>query len=41
MDFKVIWAPSARLDLREIVSYIAEDNQVWCPRNNLKNTSVP
>ena len=26
MDFKVIWAPSARLDLKEIVSYIAEDN---------------
>ena len=26
MDFKVIWSPSARLDLKEIVSYIAEDN---------------
>lgn len=26
MDFEVIWSPSARLDLKEIVSYIAEDN---------------
>lgn len=26
MDYKVIWSPSARLDLKEIVVYIAEDN---------------
>ncbi len=26
MDFKVTWSPSARLDLKEIVCYIAEDN---------------
>lgn len=26
MDFEVIWSPSARLNLKEIVSYIAEDN---------------
>ena len=26
MDLKVIWSTSARLDLKEIVSYIAEDN---------------
>ena len=28
MDFKVIWSPSARADLRDIVTYIAEDNPV-------------
>ena len=26
MDFKVVWTPSARDDLREIVQYIARDN---------------
>lgn len=26
MDFKVVWSPSARLDLMDIVTYIAEDN---------------
>ncbi|MCB1123948.1 MAG: type II toxin-antitoxin system RelE/ParE family toxin [Verrucomicrobiae bacterium] len=26
MDFKVIWFPSARLELKEIVSYIAKDS---------------
>jgi len=24
MDFRVVWSPSARLDLKEIVEYIAE-----------------
>jgi addiction module RelE/StbE family toxin len=28
MGFNVIWASSARADLREIVSYIAEENPV-------------
>ena len=28
MDFKVIWSPSARADLKDIVTYIAEDNPV-------------
>jgi toxin ParE1/3/4 len=26
MDFKVTWSPSARSDLKEIISYLAEDN---------------
>ncbi|MCP5516861.1 MAG: type II toxin-antitoxin system RelE/ParE family toxin [Verrucomicrobiales bacterium] len=26
MDFKIVWTPLARADLREIVSYIARDN---------------
>jgi plasmid stabilization system protein ParE len=26
MDFKVVWSPSARSDLKDIVTYIAEDN---------------
>lgn len=26
MDFKVVWSPSARLDLREIVEFIAIDD---------------
>lgn len=26
MDFKVIWSPFVRLELKEIVSYITEDN---------------
>lgn len=26
MDFKIVWSPTARLDLRDIVSFIAEDD---------------
>ena len=26
MDFKLIWSPSARLDLKDIVGFIAEDS---------------
>lgn len=26
MAFKLIWAPSARFDIKDIVAYIAEDN---------------
>lgn len=26
MDFKIVWTPLARVDLRKIVSYIARDN---------------
>ena len=26
MDFKLIWSPSARLDLKDIASFIAEDS---------------
>ena len=26
MDFKVVWSPSARADLKDIVSYIAEND---------------
>ncbi|MGC9451252.1 MAG: type II toxin-antitoxin system RelE/ParE family toxin [Oceanipulchritudo sp.] len=32
MDFKVIWSPSARADLRDIVTFIAEDNSVAAER---------
>jgi len=28
VDFKVIWSPSARADLKDIVTFIAEDNPV-------------
>ena len=32
MDFKVIWSPSARADLRDIVTFIAEGNSVAAER---------
>lgn len=32
MDHKIVWAPSAVVDLDEIVSYIARDSHVYASR---------
>lgn len=35
MDYRVIWSPSARLDLKEIVEYIASENPAAAKRIGL------
>jgi toxin ParE1/3/4 len=32
MAYKLIWSPSARLDLKDIAAYIAEDNPLAAQR---------
>ncbi|KHE92122.1 MAG: type II toxin-antitoxin system RelE/ParE family toxin [Candidatus Scalindua rubra] len=36
MDFKIVWSQTARLDLREIVSFIAEDDPEIAEKFGLK-----
>ena len=36
MGFKIVWSPTARLDLKELLSYIAEDDPIIAEKLGLK-----
>ena len=36
MDFKIVWSPIARLDLKDIVTFIAEDDPEIAEKFGLK-----
>ena len=36
MDFKIVWSPIARLDLKDIVTFIAEDDPEVAEKFGLK-----